>query len=115
MSQYAYGTTAVSRTSNAAVAALVLWILTFLCLGPLTGIAGVICGIVGIVGISRSQGALKGSGLAIAGLVTSAVGMVAWLAVVPLFVAILLPSLSRAREMANRTVDMSNARQISMA
>jgi len=65
-------------TSGAAIASLVLGILAFCTLG-LAGIPGVILGLVGLRSASRGRGAVKGRGLAIAGIVTSAAGLVLWL------------------------------------
>lgn len=66
------------RTSGAAIASLVCGILAFCTLG-LAGIPGMILGLVGLRSASRGRGAVKGRGLAIAGIVTSAAGLVLWL------------------------------------
>jgi hypothetical protein len=66
------------RTSGAAIASLVLGILAF-CTFGLTGIPGVILGLVGLRSVRRGRGAVKGRGPAIAGIVTSAVGLLLWL------------------------------------
>jgi hypothetical protein len=60
-------------TSGKAIAALVLGLLTF-CTG-LSGIPAVILGIISLVEIGRSRGRLAGKGLAIAGIVTSVIGV----------------------------------------
>ena len=64
----------VPRTSRLAIASLVLGVLGFC---GITGLAGFILGIVALVKIHRSKGALKGTGLAIAGVAFSAVMLAA--------------------------------------
>lgn len=95
------------RTSGLAIAALVLGILG-MCV-PLLGIIGIILGAIAISQTSRPE--VGGRGLAIAGLVLGIVGTL----FVVLQLAILLPSLNRARETANRVKCASNMRQIGTA
>lgn len=66
------------KTSGSAVASLIFGILSFCTVG-LTAIPGIILGILGLRSVSRGGGQVKGSGLAIAGLVTSTVGLCVWL------------------------------------
>lgn len=75
----------------------------------LASIAGIICSILGLKKANSQQG--QGKGLAIAGLCVSG----ATLLIVPLMVAILLPSLAKARETANRAKCSNNLRQIGLA
>jgi hypothetical protein len=78
------------RTSGAAIASLVLGILAF-CTFGLAAIPGVILGLVGLRSASLGRGAVKGRGLAIAGIVTSSVGLVLWMvALVPFVLFALL-------------------------
>ncbi|MCX5673282.1 MAG: DUF4190 domain-containing protein [Planctomycetota bacterium] len=71
------------ETSGMATASLVLGIVGPCTLG-LASIVGAILGVVALVRIGRSAGQLAGRGLAIAGMVISAVGIpVAWLLLIP--------------------------------
>jgi prepilin-type processing-associated H-X9-DG protein len=56
------------RTSGLAIASMVLGILGFC---GITGLAGLICGLLAMVQIRRSRGSVKGTGLAIAGVIVS--------------------------------------------
>ena len=103
---------AQSRTSGLAVWSLILGILGLLTLG-ITGFVGLVLGIVGLVQIGRSGGALKGRGLAICGIVVSAIMVI----VVPILMvsAILFPVFSRARDTAVRATCVQNLSQIGKA
>ena len=71
------------KTSGLAIASLVLGIVGPCTLG-LASIVGAILGVVALVRIGRSAGQLAGRGLAIAGMVISAVGiLVAWVFLIP--------------------------------
>jgi Domain of unknown function (DUF4190) len=59
-----------AKTSAAAVASLILGCLSLICF-CFTAIPGLICGIVGLSNIGRSNGQLKGKGLAILGIILS--------------------------------------------
>ncbi|MDO8302612.1 MAG: DUF4190 domain-containing protein, partial [Sedimentisphaerales bacterium] len=75
-----------AKTSKAAIWALVLGILApFTCL--LTTLPAIICGIVGLVKINKSRGQLKGTALAITGMVIP----VAMLPIVAIMAAISVP------------------------
>jgi prepilin-type processing-associated H-X9-DG protein len=90
-------------------------------------LASLICGIIfcipvcsllaiifGIIGIQQTgPGRRSGRGMAIAGLVLGCVGIP--LTVVALLISILLPSLNRAREIANRVKCAANERSIGQA
>jgi prepilin-type processing-associated H-X9-DG protein len=99
------------KTSGMAVTALVLGIAGILCM-PL-GIVGLILGIIAITQINKDPRLLAGKGLAIAGIVTGALSTV--LLVPALLIAILLPSLGKARELSNRSVCAANLRGIAQA
>ncbi|NIP28723.1 MAG: DUF4190 domain-containing protein [Phycisphaerae bacterium] len=87
------------KTSGLAIAALVLGILSpFTCY--ISAIPAIIMGIVALVKIPQSGGQLKGSGLAITGIVLP----VALLPLVPCLMGILMPALARIRQVAFRMV-----------
>lgn len=68
------------KTNTLAIVGLILGILTLTigwCMaGPLFGIGGTICSFIALNQINKSVGAEKGKGIAIAGLVSSAGGLV---------------------------------------
>ncbi len=102
-----------AKTSGLAIASLVLAVCGFFTCG-LTAIVGLILGIVGLCAISKRADQLKGKGLAIAGIVVSAICIV----IVPfitLMMAILMPALAGARMQAKTAVSLNQARQICLA
>ena len=90
-----------------AITALVFGILG-VALCPVFAVAGVILGIVALVRINHRPEEHGGKGMAIAGICCGGAGLL----IVPLMIAILLPSLSRARELAKRAVCSANLRGI---
>jgi prepilin-type processing-associated H-X9-DG protein len=101
-----------ARTSGLAIASLILGILGF-CTFGLAGIAGLILGIVGLIAISKSAGQLKGGGLAIAGIIVSAISLITLFIV--LLMAILMPALAQARHQARTAVSLNNVKQLCLA
>ena len=99
-------------TSGLAIASLVVGILAvLLCFVPL--IPGAVALVLGIVAINQTgPGQKTGRGLAIAGVTLGSVGLLLSLLVLP---SILLPSLNRAREAANKVKCASNLRQVGQA
>ena len=92
-----------------AVVSLIFGILSF-CLLPVVG--SLVAIITGIMGISRTKDPrVSGKGMAITGLVLGCVGLL----MVPMYVAIAIPSFSRAREQAMRIKCSANMRQIGQA
>ena len=100
-----------TKTSGLAIASLVLGICGILTCG-LTAIVGLILGIGGLCSINKRAEQLKGKGLAIAGIVTSAIGIV----LIPaILMALLMPALYKTRTQAMKMVSMTYAKQICLA
>ena len=102
-------TTATPPTSGLAISSLVLGILGLFSCGA-TAVIGLIFGIISFSKIKKSQGRLSGSGLAIAGIVVSAI----FILMLPVFAALLLPALSKAKAKAQTIQCVNNAKQIAM-
>ncbi len=96
-------TTATAKTSGLAIASLVLAILSP-CTAMLSAIPAIILGIVALVKISKSAGQIRGTGLAVTGIVLPA----ALLPVVAMTLGILMPALARTRQIAFRMVCATN-------
>ncbi|MFO1514544.1 MAG: DUF4190 domain-containing protein [Verrucomicrobiota bacterium] len=96
-----------ARTSRLAITSLMLGILGIFSCG-ITAVVGLVLGIVSLVQISKSQGRLKGQGLAIGGIVASAL----FLFVAP---AMLLPALAKAKAKTQNINCMNNVKQITLA
>jgi hypothetical protein len=85
-----YGYAPPPTTNSQAVASLVCGIFSvvggFACFaGAFASIPGLILGIIGLQRINRSNGREKGRGMAVAGIVTSAVGVLVLVALIILF------------------------------
>jgi prepilin-type processing-associated H-X9-DG protein len=96
-------------TSGLAIASLVFGVLGFITLG-ITGLIGLILGIVALIKIGGSRGALRGEGLAIAGIVVSALNIL----FVPVMAAILFPVFMQAREAERVSECLSHVKQIDL-
>ncbi|MBN1816892.1 MAG: DUF4190 domain-containing protein [Sedimentisphaerales bacterium] len=105
--QVSYSATA-TKTSGLAIATLILGILAPLTI--VTALPAVICGILALVNISGSRGRLKGVGMAVAGILLP-------ILIVPMMmlIAILLPALSQARNVAQREVCRIKLSSLSIA
>ena len=101
-------TVAPQTNQGMAIVALVLGILGCATCG-LFGIPGLIVGIIALVRCGNEPKKYGGRGMAIAGTVCSGASL---LFVVPMMIAILLPSLSRARELSKRLVCAANMKGI---
>jgi prepilin-type processing-associated H-X9-DG protein len=77
----------------------------------LSAIPAIVLGIVSLVKINKSQGQLKGNGLAIAGLAVP----FAVLPIIGILMGILMPALAEAREQARKTVCAKNMSALSKA
>ena len=99
------------KTSRLAIAAFVMGLLSMTCiLWPFLGLPAIVCGIIALVKIGNSKGQLKGTGLAVAGLVIPAVLTL----VVPMVLAIMMPALSRTKKIAQRVVCATNLKGLSV-
>ena len=96
-----------------AMASLVLGILGIFPCG-VCGVIGLPIGIAAMVKIGRSNGRLKGNGLAIAGISCSTVALVA-LVLQMILIGLLLPALSSARASAMQAKALSQARELALA
>jgi len=100
-----------SKTSGMAIASLVCGILgLFICV---TAPVGLVLGIVARSQIKKSQGRLTGSGLATAGIITSAV--LGLLFLVAVLAGMLLPALAKAKYKAQEIQSMNNMKQLALA
>jgi prepilin-type processing-associated H-X9-DG protein len=94
-----------AKTSGLAIASLILGFLGFC---GLTALIGLILGIVALLQINKSEGRLKGQGLAIAGVIVSAVFLLLMVTMVP-------SALSKAKAKAQSITCLNNVRQINLA
>jgi prepilin-type processing-associated H-X9-DG protein len=99
----------VPKMSGLAIASLVLGVLGLFSFG-LTAVVGLVLGIVAMVKVNGSQGRLKGSGLAVAGVCVSGF----MLLLLPLTAAMLLPALARAKQKAQGINCMTNVKQLNL-
>jgi prepilin-type processing-associated H-X9-DG protein len=99
-----------SPCSGLAVTSLVLGILgAFTC--GITALFGLVLGIIAMVKVSNSRGALRGGGLALAGVIVSGIFVI----FIPFFAALLLPALAAAHDRAREINCMSNEKQLAQA
>ena len=73
-------------------------------IGVILGVVGIVLGILALGQIRNQPETTGGRGMAVGGIITSAIALV----LIPLMLAILLPALGRAREIANRSVCGAN-------
>jgi prepilin-type processing-associated H-X9-DG protein len=98
------------RTSGMAIASLVLGIVGF-CVPCISALVGLILGIVALVSINKSNGRLKGTGLAVSGIVVSAITML----IVPVMLAILMPALAKVKTLSYQMLCGTNLKGIANA
>ncbi len=102
------------KTSGLAVTSLVLGIFGLFTCG-ITGLPGLIFGIFALVKIKDSRGALTGGGMAIAGTIVSSLFVILMIPMIAMISAMLLPSLSAAKERAQTINCVSNEKQLALA
>ena len=93
-----------------AIASLVLGILAF-CIPCIAAIIGLVLGIIALISIGKSNGRLKGTGLAVTGITLSAISLV----VLPVLMAILMPALARTRDLAYTMLCATNMKGMANA
>jgi prepilin-type processing-associated H-X9-DG protein len=81
------------------------------CTVGLASVAGIILGIVGLLKIKSNPATMKGHGLAIAGIVVSGLGILI-LPLLGMLIAILLPAVFGALDLANSTSSANNVKQL---
>lgn len=104
------------KNSPLAIWSLVLGILglvlLFGCIGILFAIPAVICGHMAYGRIKRSNGALEGQGMALAGLITGYITIGLAIIIIPMMAAIAIPNFVKARDTAQKNGCINNLRQI---
>lgn len=103
-----------AKTSGMAITSLVLGILSIATCGftwILSAPIGLILGIVAMNKIGKSQGQLKGKGLALTGVITSGVSFL----MIPVLIAMFLPALAAAKQKAMTIVCINNEKQLALA
>lgn len=99
-------------THGLAIVSLVCGILGLICILPVIGgIIGLICGIIALGKIKAGNGEWGGNGLAIGGIITSSIGLLFSVLILP---AILFPVFSQARVSAKRTLCLSNEKKLGL-
>ncbi len=104
-----------AKTAPGSIWSLVLGILGITCLSIFAAIPAVICGHVAISKIRKSAGALAGEGLALAGLIMGYIGIAFAILIIPLQLAIAIPSFMKARTTSQKNICINNLRQIESA
>lgn len=90
-------------TSGMAIASLILGICSF-CAGIFASLPGIILGIISLGKIKKSNGQLKGRGLAIGGIVTASVTLVLQVMMI-LLLAILMPVIAKTKPVLSSRID----------
>ncbi|HRQ87455.1 MAG TPA: DUF4190 domain-containing protein [Bacteroidia bacterium] len=104
-----------TKTSTQAIWSLVLGILSIGCLWLLGSIPAIVLGIAAVRGIDRSDGALKGRGLGIAGIVTGSVGILTGFVTIAILAASAMPAYNIALQRAKERQEIGRIQQIMTA
>jgi Domain of unknown function (DUF4190) len=99
------------KTSGLAITSLVLGILTPFSCG-LTALFGLAFGIIALVTVKRSGGTLRGEGIALAGIIVSAILPIL---MIPILAAMLLPALAAAKQRAQTINCVNNEKILALA
>ena len=99
-----------ARTSGMAIASLILGCVGFLSCGA-TALIGLPLGIVAMVKVKKSEGRLGGGGLALAGTIVSGVALL----FLPIFAAMMLPALAKAKGRAQTINCVNNLKQLGLS
>src|SRR4029453_3605721 len=102
------------RTDTKAIWSLVLGILSLTCFWILAGIPAIVLGHISRSDIRKSMGRLKGEGMALGGLICGYIS-VALIPIILILASIAIPSLLRAKQVANEQAAIANLRTLSTA
>jgi type II secretory pathway pseudopilin PulG len=106
--------TSTPQTSGKATAALVLGLLSLI-FNCFTALPAMIVGVMAVGEINRSQGRLTGKGMAFAGIIVSAISMLATVGIVILIAVVLGPAFGEARTAAQIVHESNNMKQVGLA
>jgi prepilin-type processing-associated H-X9-DG protein len=104
-----------AKNSKLAVAAFVMGLLCLTCvLWPILMLPAIICGIIALIKISGHKPYLKGTGMAVTGIIIPAV-MILLIPVMAMLLAIFMPALAKTKTIAQRVVCSTNLKSLSKA
>lgn len=98
------------KTSGMAIASLVLGIAGMFTCG-VTALVGLVLGIISLIKIPKSNGALRGWGIALAGTIVSAL----FLLVMPVYAGLFIPALANAKQKTQEINCVNNLKQLALA
>ena len=104
-----------AKTSPQALWSLILGILSITCLWIFGSIPAIILGILGLKKVDQSQGALKGRGLAIAGIITGGVGVIAGITPIAIVASLTVPVFTKVQDSAQTAKQVSTVKSLIVA